>query len=89
MQKIKRSSYPDNNTNYQFKQLLEEKLLQEKLYQHFRKDVTGSLYGGDRTRKDKLLKKQKKGKKRLKQFGKVDIPQSAFLEALKTSEKSK
>jgi len=55
----------------------------------FRKDVTGSLYGGDRTRKDKLLKKQKKGKLRLKQFGKIDIPQSAFLEALKTSENNK
>ena len=55
----------------------------------FRKDVTGSLYGGDRTRKDKLLKKQKKGKQRLKQFGKIDIPQSAFLEALKTSENTK
>ena len=55
----------------------------------FRKDVTGGLYGGDRTRKDKLLKKQKKGKQRLKQFGKIDIPQSAFLEALKTSENNK
>ena len=55
----------------------------------FRKDVTGSLYGGDRTRKDKLLKKQKKGKQRLKQFGKIDIPQSAFLEALRTSENNK
>ena len=55
----------------------------------YRKDVTGSLYGGDRTRKDKLLKKQKKGKQRLKQFGKIDIPQSAFLEALKTSENNK
>ena len=54
-----------------------------------RKDVTGSLYGGDRTRKDKLLKKQKKGKQRLKQFGKIDIPQSAFLEALKTGENKK
>ncbi len=55
----------------------------------YRKDVTGSLYGGDRTRKDKLLKKQKKGKQRLKQFGKIDIPQSAFLEALKTNENNK
>ena len=55
----------------------------------YRKDVTGSLYGGDRTRKDKLLKKQKKGKQRLKQFGKIDIPQSAFLEALKTGENNK
>ena len=55
----------------------------------FRKDVTGGLYGGDRTRKDKLLEKQKKGKQRLKQFGKIDIPQSAFLEALKTSENNK
>ena len=55
----------------------------------YRKDVTGGLYGGDRTRKDKLLKKQKKGKQRLKQFGKIDIPQSAFLEALKTSENNK
>ena len=55
----------------------------------YRKDVTGSLYGGDRTRKDKLLKKQKKGKQRLKQFGKIDIPQSAFLEALKSDENNK
>ncbi|MDP3724496.1 MAG: translation elongation factor 4 [bacterium] len=44
----------------------------------FRKDVTEKLYGGDRTRKDKLLEKQRKGKKRLSTFGRVNIPQDAF-----------
>jgi GTP-binding protein LepA len=51
-----------------------------------RKDVTGDLYGGDRTRKDKLLQQQKEGKKRMKRNGSVDVPQEVFFKVFKDND---
>ena len=59
------------------------KVIARETIKAYRKDVTAKLYGGDVTRRQKLLKKQAKGKKRMKQFGRVELDQDVFLSLLK------
>jgi len=74
-----KDTVPRQNFEIRIQAAVGSKIIASARISAFRKDVTAKLYGGDRTRKDKLLKQQKKGKKRLKQIGKIQLPQEAFL----------
>jgi GTP-binding protein LepA len=76
---------PRQNFDIAIQAAIGGKVIARETIKAFRKDVTGYLYGGDVTRKMKLLNKQKEGKKRMRKFGKVEIPGNVFVDLLKRS----
>ncbi|NQX83456.1 MAG: elongation factor 4 [Mycoplasmataceae bacterium] len=76
---------PKHNFEVPLQAAIGGKIISRETIKAYRKDVTSGLYGGDISRKKKVLSKQKKGKKKMKMIGKVEVPQAAFITVLKTN----